>query len=149
MIAVRSRSARAEVRTRYREHKSPARAGLLLFRNDRVLVLPDLYQLFFMRSGGGLVHGWADVLRSSPMIDIRDLVDATHRAVRCARFCSVELPHHIGLGVICQRFARISALLRTVVHQPVLAYIEIAGAGAAAPVIRLAVGDVFLEVIEL
>jgi len=42
----------------------------------------------------------------------------------------------------------IAALLGTIMHQPVLADIEIARAGTAAPVVRPAQGDVVLELIE-
>ena len=47
-----------------------------------------------------------------------------------------------------ERNARIAALLRAPVHQAVLADVEIARAGAAPPVVRLALGDIVLETVD-
>src|SRR6185295_14631032 len=51
--------------------------------------------------------------------------------------------------VLVERLGRIAALLRTVVHQSVLANIEIARPGAAAPLVFLAIRDIVLKVVEL
>jgi len=41
-----------------------------------------------------------------------------------------------------------AALLRAVVHQSVLAYVEVAGAGTAAPIVFLTSGNIVLETIH-
>src|SRR6185437_7831608 len=74
-------------------------------------------------------------LRRAPVIDVADLVNATDRAVGRAAFSGDKLALHVGAGVFRNGHARRSALLRTVVHQPVLADVEIARTGAAAPVV--------------
>ena len=51
-------------------------------------------------------------------------------------------------GVFGERHAGVAALLRAVVHQAVFADIEVARAGAAAPVVGPALGDGFLELVE-
>src|SRR5579859_1763686 len=51
--------------------------------------------------------------------------------------------------VLHQRLGGVAALLRAVVHQAVLTDVQIAGAGAAAPFVLDAVGDVVLEIIDL
>ena len=62
----------------------------------------------------------------------------------------VRYSRRISATVYCASgLAGITALLRAVVHQPVLAYIQVAGAGPAAPIAGPAVGDVVLEIIEL
>src|ERR1017187_3774944 len=65
-----------------------------------------------------------------------------------AAFRGEEFAFYVGGGVLGQRNAGIAALLRAVVHQAVFADVEVARAGAAAPVVRLARGDCRLEVIE-
>ena len=47
-----------------------------------------------------------------------------------------------------ERNARIAALLRTIMHQAILADVEVARAGAAAPVVLLAARDVVLKSID-
>ena len=87
----------------------------------------------------------ARVLRRPPEIHRRHAVHAADRAVRRARLRRRELAADVVDGVALERHARIAALLRAVVHQAVLADVEVARAGAAAPLVRLAVGQVVLE----
>jgi len=84
-------------------------------------------------------------LRRSPAIDIRHLMHARDGAMWGATFFREELAPDVGNGILLQRDGGIAALLRTVVHQPVLANVEVPRSRAAAPLVRLAVGDVVLE----
>src|SRR5216683_4804093 len=67
------------------------------------------------------------------------------RAMRRARLLRMELAAHIGNRVFLERNGRIPALLRAVMHQAVLANIEVARPGAAAPLIRAPQRDVVLK----
>ena len=91
----------------------------------------------------GLDHG---VLRASPEVHRRHAMDAADRAVRRARFRRRRTRGGCRRRVGLERHAGIAALLRAVVHEPVFADVEIARAGAAPPLVRLAVGQVVLEV---
>ena len=75
----------------------------------------------------------------------RDAVDAADRAERRAPFRRQELAADVVDRVRRRAARRAAALLRAPVHEPVLADVEIACAGAALPVVRLAVGKVHLE----
>ena len=93
--------------------------------------------------------GNGGVLRGAPVIDVADLVDAADGAVGGAGLSRCRYSRRtIFEGVLGQRLAGVAALLRAVVHQAVLADVHVARAGAATPVVRLAVRDVVLEVIE-
>src|ERR1019366_4893552 len=72
-------------------------------------------------------------LRRAPGIEDRYLVHARYRAMRRARLLRMELTAYIGKRVFLQRNARIPALLRPVMHQPVLANVEVARPGATTP----------------
>src|SRR5690242_24288 len=89
-----------------------------------------------------------DGLRRPPMVHVRHLVYARDGTVRRAAFLGEELTTYVGAGVLLQRNARVAPLLRAIVHQPILADVQIAGAGAAAPVVRVAIGNVVLEAVE-
>src|SRR5271157_5890483 len=84
-------------------------------------------------------------LGSSPRIQDRHLVHARYRAMRRARLLRLELAAQIGKRISLQRNARVPALLRAVMHQPVLANIEVARPGPAAPLVRAAQRDVVLK----
>src|SRR5271169_5690655 len=75
-------------------------------------------------------------------------MDATNRAVRRAGLFGEEFALEVGLGVLGQWHAGEAALLRAVVHQAVLADVEVARSGTAAPVVGLSVSDGFLELVE-
>ena len=75
-------------------------------------------------------------------------MDAGDGAVGGAGFFGEELSLEVFVGVLRKGYAGVSALLGAVVDQAVFADVEIAGAGAAAPVVGLSVGDGFLEVVE-
>jgi hypothetical protein len=89
------------------------------------------------------------VLPAAPEVDVGNLVHAGDRAARRAGFGGVVFAADIFERVFHQRLGRVAALLRAVVHQAVLADIEVARAGAAAPVILFAVRDVVLEIVDL
>src|SRR5580700_2454767 len=55
---------------------------------------------------------------------------------------------HVVPGVRRQRYRRITALLRAVVHQPVLANVEITRPGAAAPFVRQPLRNIVLEGVD-
>ena len=96
----------------------------------------DLHQ-FGLRSGAvNFMRGLG--LGVAPEIDQRCLMNAGNGAVGSAGFLGEVLALDVSDSVIRQRDSRIAALLRAVVNQAVLADIEIAGAGSAAPVVGLA-----------
>src|ERR1035438_1824171 len=70
---------------------------------------------------------------------------ARYRAMGRARLLRMELAAQIGQRVFLQRNGRIPALLRAVMHQPVLANVEVARSGATAPLIRAPQRDVVLK----
>jgi len=51
-------------------------------------------------------------------------------------------------SIFFQRDARIAALLRTPVHEPILADVEVARTGAAPPIVCFALGDIVLESVD-
>ena len=88
-------------------------------------------------------------LRRAPVVDVADAVDAADGAVGRAAFGGQELALHVGGGVFGDRHAGVAALLGAVVHQAVLADVEVARTGAAAPVVGPPLRDRFLELVEL
>ncbi len=68
--------------------------------------------------------------------------------MRRAGFLRKELAADIGNRIFFQRDARVAALLRAVVDQPILANVEVSCARAAAPVVGFSFGDVVLEAID-
>src|SRR5205085_4497761 len=85
------------------------------------------------------------LLRVAPVVEDGDLVRAGDRAERRAPLLGVVLALHVGLSVLGERDAGRAALLRAVVDESVLADVEVARAGAAAPGVSLARGEVVLE----
>src|ERR1022692_2588448 len=110
-----------------------------------LLALADLHQAI---TGFGHAGG-VDGLRRAPEIQVRNLVHAGNRTARRAGFFGQELAPDVGYGVFGERLGRISALLRTVVHQAVFADVQIAGASPAAPAVLPAVRNIVLEIVEL
>ena len=88
------------------------------------------------------------MLRRAPGVKDGNLVHAGNRAVRRAAFFREVFAADVVAGVGFERNAGIAALLRAVVHQAVFADVEIARAGAAAPVVRLALRNVVLESVD-
>ena len=88
-------------------------------------------------------------LRGAPVVNVADAVDAADSAVGRAGLCRQKLALDVCGGVVGQWHAGVAALLAAIVHQAVFADVEVARAGAAAPVIGQAFDDGFLEVIEL
>src|SRR5882724_9784824 len=62
-------------------------------------------------------------------------------------FCQ-ELTANISQRVFLQRDRRVATLLRAVVNQSLLADVEIAGAGAATPLVGTSLGDVVLKSVD-
>src|SRR5215207_6766797 len=73
---------------------------------------------------------------------------ALQRAGRSAPFLCLVLARKILHRVIGKRDARITALLRAPVNQPVLADVEITRARTAAPFVGLAIDQTFLKPVE-
>src|SRR5580700_7414891 len=69
-------------------------------------------------------------------------------ATRSAAFLREKFAVALLVGILRQRNAGVAALLRAVMHQAVLADIEIARASAATPVVLQALGDIVLELIN-
>ena len=88
------------------------------------------------------------MLRRAPTVENRNLMDARNRAVRRAAFFGEVLAADVVARVRRERNSRIAALLRAVMHQAVFADVEIARAGAAAPVIGQALRDVVLKGVD-
>src|SRR5580704_18308595 len=70
---------------------------------------------------------------------------ARYGAMRSTRLLRLELAAYIRNCVFLQRNPRIAALLRAVMHQAILANVEIARSSATAPLIGKAQRDVVLE----
>src|ERR1700758_1803207 len=68
--------------------------------------------------------------------------------MRRTRFLRQVFPPDIRDRVLLQRHAWIAALLRAVVHQPVFADVEVAGPGAAAPLVWSSLCNIVLERID-
>ncbi len=88
------------------------------------------------------------MLRGAPVVDVADLVHAADGAVGGTGFLGEELALDDLGGVLRDGDAGIAALLGAVADDAVLIEIEIPRAGAATPVVGLAVGDGFLKVVE-
>src|SRR5262245_56688786 len=73
-------------------------------------------------------------LRVAPVVEDADLVNALQRAGRRAPLLGLVLAIEVFHRVLVQRDSRVTALLRTPVHQTLFTDVEIAGARAAAPV---------------
>src|SRR6202044_120038 len=73
---------------------------------------------------------------------------AGYRTTRSAALLREKFAVALLVGILRQRNAGVAALLRAVMHQAVLADVEIARAGAASPVVLQALGDIVLELID-
>jgi len=80
-------------------------------------------------------------------VHLSDSMNAANRAQRSAALAAVILPLQIVRTVLLERDTRMPSLLRTPVHETVLADIEISRAGAAVPFIGHAVREVLLEAV--
>src|SRR5260370_18326083 len=89
--------------------------------------------------------GEFESLPISPAIDDRSLVDTGNGAVGGARFFGQVFAANVSGAVLFQRNARITALLRAIMDQAILAHIQISASGAAPPpIVRLAGDQVLL-----
>ena len=88
------------------------------------------------------------MLRGAPAIEDGNLVDARNGAIGSAAFFGEIFAAHVIARVSGEGHARITALLRAVMHQPVFANVEVAGAGTASPRIGQALSDVVLEGVD-
>src|ERR1700719_334228 len=84
-------------------------------------------------------------LGAAPIVEHSDLLRAGDCAERSAGLLGVVLAAQVLHRVLGEGNAGIAALLRAPVDQAILADIEIARTGAATPFVRLALGDVVLE----
>src|SRR5438046_226228 len=87
-------------------------------------------------------------LPSSPSIKNRNLVHTRHCAMRRARLLGQIFAPDVLDGVFLQWNRGIATLLRAVVHQPILANIEIACSRPAAPLVRTPKSNVVLKRID-
>src|SRR5690242_5218527 len=87
-------------------------------------------------------------LRRAPVVQHGNLLHAGNRAAGSAEFCREELAAAHLRSVLGQGNSWVAALLRTPVHESVLANVQVARTRAAAPVVFLAAGDVVLKIIE-
>src|SRR4029077_9735189 len=88
------------------------------------------------------------MLRRAPGIEDRHLMHARDRAVRSAGFLCHILAADVVHAVLLQRNSGIAALLRAVVHQTVLADVQVTSPRTAAPLVRPSLRDVILETIN-
>jgi hypothetical protein len=77
-------------------------------------------------------------LRRTPEVKVAHLPYATDGALRGTTFFRQKFAADIGQRVFRQSLARVTALLRAVVHQSIFTDVKIAGAGAASPLVRQA-----------
>src|SRR5207302_5694500 len=87
-------------------------------------------------------------LGSAPHVYHGNLVDAGNCAVRSAGFFRPVFTPDIVGAVLLQRNRRIAALLRAVMHQAVLADVQVASPRPASPVVGPTLSDVVLKVIN-
>src|ERR1700685_593439 len=73
---------------------------------------------------------------------------ARNRAVGRASFFRKKFAANVVARITGQRHARIPALLRAVMHQPVFANIEISRTGAASPLVGQALRNVVLKSVD-
>src|SRR5665213_571470 len=104
----------------------------------------DLHQGLAGFSG----HRRLQRLLAAPEIEVRDVVHTAYRTVGCAGLFGEIFAVQISLAVLVQRFRRIAALLRAIVHQPVLANVHVARSCTALPIVRLPLRDGVLEITE-
>ena len=76
-------------------------------------------------------------------------MDAAYGAQRRASLVTVILPLQILGAILLERDARVAPLLRTPVHEAVLADVEIPCTGTAVPLVGLPVGEVLLEAVVI
>src|SRR5450432_876557 len=88
-------------------------------------------------------------LRRPPMVDVTDPVHAPYRAIRRATLGGEKLPLHVGRCVLANRNPRVPALLAAVVHQPVLADIQVPRPRPAPPLVRPPLRNRSLKLVEL
>src|SRR6185437_14743726 len=119
------------------QKRLPLRVQKSLVRHGGFFLMGlNLHQLWLRSGTVDLMRGLG--LGVAPEIDQRCLMNAGNGAVGSAGFLGEVLAPDVGDSVIRQRDSGIAALLGAVVNQAVLADIEIAGAGSAAPVVGLA-----------
>jgi hypothetical protein len=82
------------------------------------------------------------------MVDNGDFLNATHCAGGSTGFLREVFALHVGWTVFFQWNARISPLLGAVVHQAVLADVQVSGAGSAPPIVGLSSRQIFLKPVD-
>src|SRR5580658_8074756 len=91
----------------------------------------QLYQAFRRCHGRG--GPGFERLRCAPEVHRRGLMHARHRATRGTALLREKFAVALLVSVLRQRDAGVAALLRAIMHQAILANVEIARAGAAPP----------------
>ena len=87
-------------------------------------------------------------MRGAPVVYVADFMDTADGAVRRAAFRGEELALDVIGSVVGKRNAWVAALLAAVVHQAVLADVQVTRAGAAAPIVGFPLGNGGLKVVE-
>src|SRR5438128_113152 len=87
------------------------------------------------------------MLRGSPGVKNRHLVDTGNRAVWGARFLRHKFAAYVRERIFLQRDGRVPTLLRAVMHQPVLTDVEVTSSGTAAPLVGTPQRDIVLETV--
>ena len=83
-----------------------------------------------------------------PIVQYPHLLHAAHRAPWRASFMRVEFPMAHLRRVFFQRHARIPALLRAPMHQPIFANVQIPRSRAALPIVLPASRHIVLKIVE-
>src|SRR6267142_6074956 len=84
----------------------------------------------------------------TPVVEDANLVNTLQRAGRRAPFLGAVFALEVFHGVLDERRARITTLLRAPMDQSIFANVEITGSGPATPLVRLAFGDAVLKPIQ-
>src|SRR5207249_2397504 len=87
-------------------------------------------------------------LRIAPEVEDRDLLHACDRTQGGACLLRRVFAANVFEGVLFERDRRVAALLRAIVNEPLLAYVEVAPTRSAAPVVGLTLCEVILKVIH-
>src|SRR5215469_2534658 len=115
---------------------------------DSIIVGNVLFDLHQLAGLGGWRLRRRRPLRITPKVKDGYLVHARNGAVRRARLLGEILAPHVLPGVLLKRNAGITALLGAVVHQAVLADVEITRPCPAAPLVGTSERNVVLKPVD-
>src|SRR4029453_2659066 len=94
---------------------------------------------------GGLAGDDSVGLGASPEVHRRHAMDAAHRAVGCAGFGRRELASNVVDRIRLERHGWVTPLVGAVMHESILADVEVSRPRTATPVVGFAVRQVFLK----